>query len=310
MKKGLGKGLNALFGVFEEEEKEEVVETVVKQPVSQVAAQDDSGERVAEIDIKLIDPNKNQPRKTFDATSLKELSESIKQHGIIQPIVVNDQGGRYMIIAGERRFRASIIAGLKTVPVIIKNYTARQIKEVSIIENLQREDLNPIEAARAIKELMEEYNFTQETVADRIGKSRPAITNTLRLLTLSPEVIALIEKNKLTAGHARCLVVVQDRDMQVKFAYAAQDNKMSVRDLEKAVKDYLNPKANKVKKPQEQSIELKELIINMQRTFATKVSAIGNDRKGRIYIDYYNRDDLDRICELIEKLREKGKEEV
>lgn len=304
IKKGLGKGLDALFGVFEEEEK--VQEPKVEQPKQSVEV----SEGVAEIDIRLIDPNKNQPRKTFDAASLKELSESIKQHGIIQPIVVNDQGGgRYMIIAGERRFRASIIAGLKTVPVIIKKYSARQIKEVSIIENLQREDLNPIEAARAIKELMEEYNFTQETVADRIGKSRPAITNTLRLLTLSPEVIALIEKNKLTAGHARALVVVEDKDMQVKLAYAAQDNKMSVRDLEKAVKDYLNPKANKPKKQPEQSIELKELIFNMQRTFATKVSAIGNDRKGRIYIDYYNRDDLDRICELIEKMRVRGLEE-
>ena len=311
IKKGLGRGLNALFGVFDEEEKQEVeeVKKEVKQETPKTQMPDVNGETVAEIDIKLIDPNKNQPRKTFDATSLKELAESIKQHGIIQPIVVNDQGGRYMIIAGERRFRASIIAGLKTVPVIIKRYTARQIKEVSIIENLQREDLNPIEAARAIKELMEEYNFTQETVADRIGKSRPAITNTLRLLSLSPEVIVLIEKNKLTAGHARCLVVVTDKDMQVKLAYAAQDNKMSVRELEKAVKDYLNPKVNKVKKVQEQSIELKELIINMQRTFATKVSAIGNDRKGRIYIDYYNRDDLDRICELVEKLREKGTEE-
>ncbi len=304
IKKGLGKGLDALFGVFEEEEK-------IQEPkVEQSKQSAEVSEGVAEIDIRLIDPNKNQPRKTFDAASLKELSESIKQHGIIQPIVVNDQGGgRYMIIAGERRFRASIIAGLKTVPVIIKKYSARQIKEVSIIENLQREDLNPIEAARAIKELMEEYNFTQETVADRIGKSRPAITNTLRLLTLSPEVIALIEKNKLTAGHARALVVVEDKDMQVKLAYAAQDNKMSVRDLEKAVKDYLNPKANKPKKQPEQSIELKELILNMQRTFATKVSAIGNDRKGRIYIDYYNRDDLDRICELIEKMRIRGLEE-
>ena len=316
MKKGLGRGLNALFGVFDEEEKEEVVsketkQEVVEKPVERPAPVPQvNGETIAEIDIKLIDPNKNQPRKTFDATSLKELAESIKQHGIISPIVVNDQGGRYMIIAGERRFRASIIAGLRTVPVIIKNYTARQIKEVSIIENLQREDLNPIEAARAIKELMEEYNFTQETVADRIGKSRPAIANTLRLLSLSPEVISLIEKNKLTAGHARCLVVIEDKDMQVKLAYAAQDNKMSVRELEKAVKEYLNPKATKVKKVQEQSIELKELIINMQRTFATKVSAIGNDRKGRIYIDYYNRDDLDRICELIEKLREKGSEEL
>lgn len=307
MKKGLGKGLNALFGVFEEEEQEVKTEVVAAAPQQSPEV---AGEAISEIDIKLIDPNKNQPRKTFDAASLKELSESIKQHGIISPIIVNDEGGRYMIIAGERRFRASIIAGLKTVPVIIKKYTARQVKEVSIIENLQREDLNPIEAARAIKELMEEYNFTQETVADRIGKSRPSIANTLRLLTLSPEVISLIEKNKLTAGHARCLVVVQDKDAQVKLAYAAQDNKMSVRELEKAVKEYLNPKAQKVKKPQEQSIELKELIINMQRTFATKVSAIGNDRKGRIYIDYYNRDDLDRICELIEKLREKGTEEL
>ncbi len=307
MKKGLGKGLNALFGVFEEEEQEVKTEVVAAAPQQSPEV---AGEAISEIDIKLIDPNKNQPRKTFDAASLKELSESIKQHGIISPIIVNDEGGRYMIIAGERRFRASIIAGLKTVPVIIKKYTARQVKEVSIIENLQREDLNPIEAARAIKELMEEYNFTQETVADRIGKSRPSIANTLRLLTLSPEVISLIEKNKLTAGHARCLVVIQDKDAQVKLAYAAQDNKMSVRELEKAVKEYLNPKAQKVKKPQEQSIELKELIINMQRTFATKVSAIGNDRKGRIYIDYYNRDDLDRICELIEKLREKGTEEL
>lgn len=310
MKKGLGKGLDALFRAFDEEENEVEQEPKVEVVAQPTAPKAEVNDGVVEMDIKLIDPNKNQPRKTFDPTSLKELAESIKQHGIIQPIVVNDQGGKYMIIAGERRFRASIIAGLKTVPVIIKHYTPRQIKEVSIIENLQREDLNPIEAAKAIKELMDEHNFTQETVADRIGKSRPAIANTLRLLTLSPEVITLIEKNKLSAGHARALVVVADKDMQVKLAYSAQDNKMSVRELEKAVKEYLNPKADKSKKQQEQSLELKELILNMQRTFATKVSAIGNDRKGRIYIDYYNRDDLDRICELIEKLREKGKEEL
>ncbi len=310
LKKGLGKGLDALFRAFDEEENVVEEPKAAAAPAPQTTQNVETNDGVAEIDIKLIDPNKNQPRKTFDPTSLKELAESIKQHGIIQPIVVNDQGGKYMIIAGERRFRAAIISGLKTVPVIIKHYTPRQIKEVSIIENLQREDLNPIEAAKAIKELMDECNFTQETVADRLGKSRSAVANTLRLLTLSPEVIALIEKNKLSAGHARALVVVENKDMQVKLAYAAQDNKMSVRELEKAVKEYLNPKAEKPKKPQEQSIELKELILNMQRTFATKVSAIGNDRKGRIYIDYYNRDDLDRICELIEKLREKGKEEL
>ena len=318
MKKGLGRGLEALFKVYDDEEKQEVSQpkqTVQAPPkpaqpmVGSAPVAPASQDGVTEIDIKLIDPNKNQPRKTFDATSLKELAESIKQHGIIQPIVVNDQGGRYMIIAGERRFRASLIAGLKTVPAVIKHYTDRQIKEVSIIENLQREDLNPIEAARAIKELMDEYNFTQETVADRIGKSRPAVANTLRLLSLYPDVIDLISKNKLSAGHARCLVVVTDREMQYKLASQACDNKMTVRDLEKAVKEYLNPKANKQKKAQEQSIELKELINTMQRTFATKVSALGNDRRGRIYIDYYSRDDLDRICELMEILREKGKSE-
>lgn len=306
IKKGLGRGLEALFKVYDEEEQKPVEE---KKQVSEnnrvigsapVAPQN---EGVLEIDIKLIDPNKNQPRKTFDATSLKELAESIKQHGIIQPIVVNAQGNRYMIIAGERRFRASLIAGLKTVPAVVKHYTERQVKEVSLIENLQREDLNPIEAARAIKQLMDEYNFTQETVADRIGKSRPAIANTLRLLTLYPEVIDLILKNKLSAGHARCLVVVTDREMQYKLATQACDNKMTVRDLEKAVKEYLNPKSNKTKKVQEQSLELKDLINTMQRTFATKVSALGNDRRGRIYIDYYSRDDLDRICELMEKLK-------
>ena len=306
IKKGLGRGLEALFKVYDEEEQKPVEE---KKQVSEnnrvigsapVAPQN---EGVLEIDIKLIDPNKNQPRKTFDATSLKELAESIKQHGIIQPIVVNAQGNRYMIIAGERRFRASLIAGLKTVPAVVKHYTERQVKEVSLIENLQREDLNPIEAARAIKQLMDEYNFTQETVADRIGKSRPAIANTLRLLTLYPEVIDLILKNKLSAGHARCLVVITDREMQYKLATQACDNKMTVRDLEKAVKEYLNPKQNKTKKVQEQSLELKDLINTMQRTFATKVSALGNDRRGRIYIDYYSRDDLDRICELMEKLK-------
>lgn len=325
MKKGLGRGLEALFKVYDEPEEkkekpverpQETKETSVRvESVSNIGAapvapqQKPSNDGVTEIDIKLIDPNRNQPRKTFDATSLKELAESIKQHGIIQPIVVNEQGNRYMIIAGERRFRASLIAGLKTVPAVIKHYNDRQVKEVSIIENLQREDLNPIEAARAIKELMEEYNFTQETVADRIGKSRPAIANTLRLLTLYPEVIDLIAKNKLSAGHARCLVVVTDREMQFKLASQACDNKMTVRDLEKAVKEYLNPKASKAKKQQEQSLELKDLINTMQRTFATKVSAIGNDRRGRIYIDYYSRDDLDRICEFMEILRDKSKPE-
>ena len=308
-KKGLGRGLDALFATFDDNE-EEVVETkqeqpkeVVKEVVKVVEKQ---GDGVVELDIKKVDPNKDQPRKSFDAASLKELSESIKQHGVIQPIVVNEQGDRYMIIAGERRFRASLAAGLKTIPAVIKHYNDRQIKEISIVENLQREDLNPIEAARAIKELMEEYNFTQETVADRIGKSRPAIANTLRLLTLAPEVVSLVEKNKLSAGHARCLVVVENQQKQAEFANKACDGKMNVRDLEKLVKDYLNPKPVKPKtRINTQSLELKELVRDMERVFKTKVTILGNDKKGRIYLDYFNRDDLDRIAELIETLKSK-----
>ena len=210
-----------------------------------------------------------------------------------------------MIIAGERRWRASNMAGLQKVPVVIKNYTEKQIKEISIIENLQREDLNPIEAARAIKQLMDEYNLTQEAVADRIGKSRPSVANTLRLLSLYPDVVKMIEDGRLSSGHARSLVVVDDTTQQLKLAKQAADGKMSVRDLEKAVKNYLNPPKHASAKTNEQSLELKELINEMQRVFATKVSAIGNDNKGRIYIDYYSRDDLDRLADMIELLKKK-----
>ena len=227
-KSGLGKGLGALLSIYDEEVAEEKKEA--GQEVKPVGG-------VTEIAVSKIIPNPNQPRKKFDEEALNELASSIKMHGIIQPIVVNDNNdGEYMIIAGERRYRASKIAGLETIPCVIKNYTERQIKEISIIENLQREDLNPIEAARAIKQLMDEYNFTQEVVADRIGISRPNIANTLRLLSLCPEVIKMVEDNKLSAGHARCLVVVNDVNVQIKFATAASDNKMTVRDLEKAVK--------------------------------------------------------------------------
>ncbi|MBQ3493806.1 MAG: ParB/RepB/Spo0J family partition protein [Clostridia bacterium] len=306
-KNGLGRGLDALFSAFGDEE--EIKETkqpeqkeVVKEVIKEVIVEK-QGDGVIELDIKKVDPNKDQPRKIFDAASLKELSESIKQHGVIQPIVVNQQGDRYMIIAGERRFRASLAAGLKTIPAVIKHYNDRQVKEVSIVENLQREDLNPIEAARAIKELMEEYNFTQETVADRIGKSRPAIANTLRLLSLTPEVISLIEKNKLSAGHARCLVVVDNPIKQAELANKASDGKMNVRDLEKLVKEYQNPKPVKPKTRVVQSLELKELVRDMERVFKTKVTILGNDKKGRIYLDYFSRDDLDRIAELVENLK-------
>ena len=301
-KKGLCRGLESLFGFYDDISNEKITNDA---PIKENKSVQIKTNTVTEMDINKIFPNPNQPRKHFDEEALQELSNSIKIHGIIQPIVVNkDDDDKYMIIAGERRWRASRLAGLTSVPVVIKNYTEKQVKEVSLIENLQREDLNPIEAARAIKQLMEEYNFTQEAVAERIGKSRSNITNTLRLLALYPEVIKMVEEGKLSSGHARALVVVEDANQQIKLARNACDGKMSVRDLEKAVKNTLNPEKKAVKVI-EQSLELKELISDMQRVFATKVSAIGNDNKGRIYIDYYSRDDLDRLSDMIELLKKK-----
>ena len=295
-KKGLGRGLESLFAFYDNESVEKIA--------SKKTNEDIKG--VAEIEISKITPNPNQPRKHFDETALQELADSIKVHGVIQPLVVNKlDNGNYMIIAGERRWRASKLAGLEKVPVVVKNYSDKQIKEISIIENLQREDLNPIEAARAIKQLMEEYNLTQETVAERIGKSRSNIANTLRLLSLYPDVIKMVEDGRLSSGHAKTLVSIDDTTAQIRLAKQSCDGKMSVRDLEKAVKNFLNPNKQKSTKVTEQSLELKELISDMQRVFSTKVSAIGNDNKGRIYIDYYSRDDLDRISDLVELLKKK-----
>lgn len=299
-KGGLGRGLSALLSGAEEEYENSLSE-------QDTNAKSETDGSPVEISLNLIAPNVNQPRKTFDETAMNELANSIRIHGVISPIILVPNGERYMIIAGERRFRAAKKAGLLTIPGIVRNYTQQQVKEISLIENLQREDLNPIETANAIKQLMEEYKYTQEEVADRIGKSRPAIANTLRLLTLSQPVIDLVAEGRLSPGHARCLVVVEDAEAQLTLAKNGIDNKVSVREFEKMVKAFLTPKTEKPK--QEQSIELKDLIGRMQRTFATKVSALGNDRRGRIYIDYYNRDDLDRIVELVELLERTKKQD-
>lgn len=289
--KGLGRGFASLLGLNDADDINpiNISDTVTPTPDDAVVA----------IPLTDIDPNFEQPRKNFDEDALNELAESIKLHGVIQPIVVVPVGRRFMIIAGERRFRASKIAGKTSIPAVIRHYTSQQIKEISLIENLQREDLSPIEAARAIKVLMNEFNMTQEMAADRIGKSRSAVANTLRLLTLSDDVIALIENGRLSAGHARTLVVVPQQS-QYKLALKACDNQMTVREMEKMVREFLNPKKVE-QKPVEESKELKDLVGNMQRAFATKVSALGNGNKGRIYIDYYTADDLDRICKLIDE---------
>lgn len=294
MKKGLGKGLSALFAETEEDYGKSLIfdETPTE-----------SDKSVVEVEIDKVFANPNQPRKSFDETALRELADSIAKHGVIMPIIVNKSGDRYMIIAGERRFRASKLAGLSRVPVIVKQYDERQIKEISLIENLQREDLNPIEAAMAMRALMDDYGLTQEELSERIGKSRPAIANSLRLLSLCSEIRKLVANGKLSAGHARALITLPV-EQQIAIGTQAAEKGLSVRDVEQLVKDYFSPPEEKKKKEKKElSVELKELISDMQRTLGTKVNAIGNDNKGRIYIDYYTRDDLDRIAEFLEQIR-------
>ena len=298
MAKGLGKGLDALFG-----ETEAAYDQVFEHR-SAFGYTEEEKNNAEEMRLDKIAANPNQPRKNFDEQALKELAESIKKHGVIMPIVVNDNGdGTYMIIAGERRFRACHLAGRETIPVVIRQYSEREIKEISLIENLQREDLNPIEAATAMKQLMTDYKLTQDELAERIGKSRPAIANTLRLLNLTPDVMSLVAEGKLSAGHARTIVVLPESE-QIKFANDAVRNQMSVRELEKKVREYNVPseilEERKKKKRALASIELKQLVERMRFTFRTKVSLIGTDKKGRIYIDYYSRDDLDRISEILD----------
>lgn len=292
--KGMGRGLSALFQSTEEDYSKTLGVTA-----------EDIKTGVFELDIEDVYANPNQPRKIFDEKALNELASSIKANGVIMPIVVNkDADGKYMIIAGERRYRASKIADKTSIPAIVKEYDERKVKEISLIENLQREDLNPIEAAMAMKQLMDDYKLTQEQLAESIGKSRSAIANTLRLLTLDEEVISLVAGGKLSQGHARAIVTLP-KDVQRKVASNAVKNGLSVRDVEQATKDYFNPpseikKVKKIKREQEMSVELRDLIHRMQQSFGTKVVAIGNEKKGRIYIDYYTTDDLDRIQEIVE----------
>ncbi len=289
MAKGLGRGLSALFNDTEE---------------AYEHARGDAG--VTEVFIEDLYPNPDQPRKSFDENAMNDLANSIREHGVISPIVVNrGENGKYMIIAGERRYRAAKLAGLERMPVIIRNYTEKEVQEISLIENLQREDLNPIEAAYGMKRLMEEYSLTQEVLAERLGKSRPAIANTLRLLTLSEEVISLVREGKMSSGHARTLVPVP-KEEQADLAKACVKEGWSVREMERAVKQHLNPPEVLAKDKERQkalaNVELKNLVERMRGTFKTKVSLIGTEKKGRIYIDYYSRDDLERLSEILDIL--------
>ena len=288
IKKGLGKGLDSM--IPEKKTKAEMKE-----------AQDKS---LAEIKISEIDPNMGQPRKKFDEDELLELAESIKIHGVIQPIILTKRGKRYEIIAGERRWRASKLAGLVKIPAVIREYTDKEIMEVSLIENIQRQDLNPIEEALAFKNLIDEYKMKQDDLAERVSKSRSAITNALRLLKLDDKVKAMLAEGLISTGHARALLAVEDKNKQQILATKIFDEKLSVRETEKLVKQILeNKEPKKEEKPSEKLI-YKKLEDSLKSIIGSKVSIKGRDNgKGKIEIDYYSIEELDRITELLSTIK-------
>jgi ParB family chromosome partitioning protein len=290
IKSGLGKGLEALFP-------SNVDISKLGENVSRETNQ------VVELKINEIEPNVNQPRKKFDDDKINDLAESIKNHGVIQPIIVTKKDNYYQIIAGERRWRASKKAGLKTVPAIIKNYDERKIREVSLIENIQRQDLNAIEAAKAIKELMEEHSLTQDQLSKTLGKSRSAIANSLRILNLDERVQGFVEEGKLSEGHARSLASVDSPQKQYKLALDIINMELSVRDAETITKDEkkASKKKTTVKKNSKFEAIYKDLENKLKRYFGTKVLFKPNKDKGKIIIEYYSNEELDRILDLIKK---------
>ena len=289
VKKGLGKGLDSLIT--------DKVSKPVK-PKSEHAAD------AVMIDIKKVEPNREQPRKKFDEDALIELSESIKQFGVLQPLLCQERDNYYEIIAGERRWRAAKIAGIKEVPVIIKKLSEQEIMEISLIENLQREDLNPIEEALAYKRLIDEFKLKQDEVAERVSKSRTAVTNAMRLLKLNEKVQQMVIDEMLTTGHARALLGIEDQDIQYVLAQQIFDQKLSVRDTEKLVKSMQNEKKSKKKEPEKLDSKLlaiySDLEEQMKKIMGTKVLINSkNSNSGKIEIEYYSQDELDRIIDLI-----------
>ena len=295
---GLGKGLDVLIpaGVMDD------IEVTKKETVKP------AGEDTVKIKISKIEPNREQPRKNFDEEALKELAESIKTYGIIQPIVVQQRDDYYEIIAGERRWRAAKLANLKEVPVIIKNYTDKEIMEISIIENIQRENLNPIEEAMAYQRLLNEFNLKHEEVAQRVAKSRSAISNSLRLFKLDLRVQEMAAKLEITYGHARALLAIEDVDMQYETAKKVVEDNLSVRDTEKLVKKCTTPPVEKVKPETEDardSFAYENLEKQFEQLLATKVNINRkNNDRGKIEIEYYSLEELERIFELISNIRE------
>ncbi len=256
-------------------------------------------EYVHQLPINKIDVNKAQPRKTFNKETIEALAQSIKENGMLQPITVQKTGDRYEIIAGERRYRAVRLLEMETVPAIIKELSPQKVCQLALIENLQREDLNPIEAAAAIKALMEDFNLTQQEVSEKIGTSRPNIANALRLLKLPGEVQSLIMEGKITSGHGRAFASLEDKKLILDLANQCAQEGWSVRQAEEKVKSLINAKQPKKKKEKKRIAEFDILEDNMRMVMGTKVKINGNDKKGKIEIDYYNRDDLERIIAIL-----------
>ena len=257
--------------------------------------------------ISMIEPNREQPRKKFEEDALLELADSIKLHGVLQPLLVRKIKDYYEIIAGERRWRAAKLAGIKEVPVIVKEYSEQEIVEIRLIENIQRENLNPIEEAMAFKKLLEEFQLKQDEVADRVSKSRTAVTNSMRLLKLDDKVQQMIIDEMISTGHARALLAIDDKKLQYELANRIFDEKLSVRETEKLVKEIKNPKKPKEKKVVENEFVYKDLENRMKEVMGTKVSiASKSNGKGKIEIEYYSEKELERMFEMIMTI---GKEE-
>ena len=292
-KGGLGKGLNALIPPSTEEKKtpEKVNSSLVSETDKEIM-----------VNITKIEPNRTQPRKNFDEDALQELSDSIKQFGVIQPLIVQDRKDHYEIIAGERRWRAAKKAGLKEVPVIIKNYTDQEIVEISIIENIQREDLNPIEEALAYKRLLEEFNLKQDQVAERVSKSRTAVTNSMRLLKLCDKVQQMIIDEMITTGHARAILSIEDAEEQYNLAQRIFDEKLSVREVEKLMKNMGKPAKEKKAKDTKLKVIYQDIEEKLKQKLGAKVviNSKGNGA-GKMEIEFYTHDDLEKLVAMLSK---------
>lgn len=303
-KKGLGRGLNQLIPTGDEARTKskstpgETTKTITKEVVKEVVKEVEQ-----KVKITQIEPNKSQPRKQFDEDALQELADSIKQYGVLEPLIVTKKGKFYEIIAGERRWRAARLAGVKEVPVVIREYTDREIMEISLIENIQREDLNPIEEALAYESLINEYRLTQEEVAEKVSKNRSTIANSLRLLKLCDEVRQMIIEDKLTTGHARALIPIEDAELQTEAANFIFDNKLSVRDTEIYIKKLLSiPKESKenIVATNDLSIFYNDIESRLKDILGAKIAIKSkNNEKGKIEINYYSQDELERITEML-----------